>query len=143
MQKLQETALAKKEKEAAAALQRAHRENFNRAQNNTPGPSSSANARSGPDVEMEEGGARSPNMEGGGARERESEKVHPNGSKDKGKHIEKGPMTQKPKPTSRHVHAQAGSWKNIERRKKDASTKSQTFLHAQVTSSLVIFPHYS
>ena len=127
--------MAEKEKAAATALQRVRRENFNGTQNRTPGPSSSANARSEQDVEE---GTRGLQMAEGGIAE-----VRPNGSKDKGKQKQVSVNGEDPKPTGRHARAPTGSGKNIDRRKKDASTKSRTFLRAQVTSSLFIFRLYS
>jgi hypothetical protein len=151
MERQRDTDWVEKEREASISLQRVRRKGFNRIQNSTPGPSSSVNARTEPDVEMEEGGVI--HAAGGREKDREAEKDRPNRSNNKGKskdvpvdNEEEQPIpshlrsrhTPKPKSTGRPAQAQAGSWNDIKRRKKNASTKSRTFLHAQVASSFVI-----
>src|SRR5271168_4051439 len=149
MERQRDTDWVEKEREAAISLQRARREGFNHIQNSTPGPSSSVNARTEPDVEME--GDVNYTV-GGREKDREAEKERSNRSNNKGKskdvpvdNKKEQPMpshlrnrhTPKPKSTGRP--AQAGSWNDIKSRKKNASTKSRTFLHAQVASPFAIF----
>ena len=107
------------------------------------------NARTEPDVEME--GDVNYTV-GGREKDREAEKERSNRSNNKGKskdvpvdNEKEQPMpshlrnrhTPKPKSTGRP--AQAGSWNDIKSCKKNASTKSRTFLHAQVASPFAIF----
>ena len=147
MERQQDTDRVEKEREAAILLQRAHREGFNCIQNSTPGPSPSVNAGTEPDVEME-GGVRVIHSVEGRGKERETEKEHFNHSNNKGKskdipvdNEEEQQMghTLKPRLTGRPAQARAGNWNDIKRCEKNASTKSWTFLHAQVASSFAIF----
>ena len=151
MERQQDTDLMEKEKEAAISLQREHRKGFNCIQNNTPELSSSVNARTEPNVEMEERGVRAiHNAVKGREKDREAEKECPNCSNNKGKSKdvsvdnkeEQLPShhrhTPKPKSTGCPTQAQAGTWNNIKHHKTNAATKSCTFLHAQVVSSFDI-----
>ena len=143
-----------KENETAISIQRVQRTGFNCRQTNTPGPSFSKNARTELDVEMEDGDARFVHdVMGGREKDKEVEEERPNRSNDKGK--KKTPVNneeEQPMPPhlrNKHIpgaksagqpaRAQAGSWSNIKRRKENAFARSRTSLHAQVTSSLVVF----